>query len=263
MRFDVRSAVTSLVCVAGCCFGEIALAQPATPPDAAIPPPPPAAPAPADAPTSLPPSPLVEPTSPSEALASPEGVLIVSPPPPDGVQVVAVSAAPRPNRPIRAERRLALLGEVGWNSLAGFGVNLTFNVHPHMALDLGLGLGAVGGKFGLRARYNLLKGNVTPFLGAGLIAASGWESGSDQQLSDESDVVLKVRPSTFAQGVVGVDWISQRGFTMIGAVGYAKRISRNNVEILSGTPTAEERQGIDVVFGSSMVLSLAIGYAFR
>jgi hypothetical protein len=50
----------------------------------------------------------------------------------------------RAGLPIRARRRLALLGEVGWNGIAGFGPNLVFHVDPHFSFDLGAGLSLLG-----------------------------------------------------------------------------------------------------------------------
>jgi hypothetical protein len=54
--------------------------------------------------------------------------------------------------------------------VAGVGVNVSFHVHPRLSFDLGVGLAPVGGKVGLRARYNVLDQAVT--LGAGVLAGS-------------------------------------------------------------------------------------------
>lgn len=178
------------------------------------------------------------------------------------------ASRPAPERrlqPVRAERRLALLGELGWNGLAGFGPNLTFHAHPHVSFDFGAGLAFVGGKLGLRARYNLLDSVVTPFVGVGGLVASGFDSptrdpGTD---GDNPELNVKVLPSAFLQAVVGIDWTSRSGFTLIGALGYAWLLSRDNVEIVTGEPNKDERRALDIAFGSSAVVSLAIGYSFR
>jgi hypothetical protein len=170
--------------------------------------------------------------------------------------------------PIRAQRRLALLGEVGWNGLAGFGPNLTFHVDPHFSLDLGAGLSLLGWKVGLRGRYNLLTGPVTPFIGLGVIGAGGFGDAPIQVSDDQKDptrekVNIKILPSAWLQTVAGVDWTAPGGFTLVGAVGYASLLSRDPVQVVTGQPNADERQAFDVVWRSGIVISTAIGYSFR
>jgi len=160
---------------------------------------------------------------------------------------------------------LALLGETGWNSLPGFGPTLTFHAHPHLSFDLGAGLSAVGGKLGLRSRYNFLASEVTPFVGVGLIGATGIDAPS-QDIStdgDDSELNVKIRSCGFLQTVAGVDWTSSGGFTLVGAVGYAWLLGGDNVKILTGVPTEKQEKALDVLFRSSIVLSLGIGYSFR
>ena len=172
--------------------------------------------------------------------------------------------------PIRAQRRLALLGEVGWNGIAGFGPNLVFNVHPHVAFDLGMGISLMGWKVGLRGRYNLLTGPVTPFVGVGAMGAGGLGD-SPIPITDHADsadptrptVNIKVLPSAWAQTVAGVDWTSKRGFMLLGCVGYAFLLSHDPVQVTSGTPTKDEQLGFDIAFRSSLVISIALGYAFK
>lgn len=185
------------------------------------------------------------------------------PPPAPGVNVVSSGGARR--QPIRAERRLALLGELGWNSLAGVGVNVSFHAHPRLTFDLGVGLAAIGGKVGLRARYNFLDSAVTPFIGAGVLAGSGFDAPSSDFAADDEnrELNIQLRPSTFLQAVAGVDWTSRSGFTLIGALGYAWLLTADPVEIITGVPTEEEEKAFDVVFRSSIVISIGIGYSFR
>jgi hypothetical protein len=173
--------------------------------------------------------------------------------------------AKRPLPPVRADRRLALLGELGWNGLAGFGAIVAFHANPHLTFDLGAGLAAVGGKLGLRARYNFLTNPVTPFVGLGFISATGWNAPTRDLDSDESneELNIRIRPSAFLQTVAGIDWTSRNGFTLIGALGYAFMLTRDNVVIITGVPTDEDRRGLDIAFRSGVVISIAIGYSFR
>jgi hypothetical protein len=178
---------------------------------------------------------------------------------------VVSTGAPRALPPVRADRRLALLGELGWNSLAGFGINVSFHAHPHVTFDLGVGLALIGGKVGLRVRYNLLEGPVTPFFGMGMLAGTGFDAPTDDITpeDDNRELNFTLRPSAFLQTVVGIDWTRRSGFTMISAIGYAWRLTGESVEIITGVPTEEERRGLDVAFGDSIVISIAIGHSFQ
>lgn len=209
--------------------------------------------------------PTLDDSAPATATPEPEAV---APPPPVVILDPSQKPARQPTGPIRARRRLALLGEVGWNGIAGFGPNLTFRAHPNLSVDLGAGLSLVGWKVSLRARYLLLKGPVTPFLGVGLMAASGFGSEPIELTNKDDDpnrepLNVKIRPSQWLQSVAGVDWVAPGGFTLIGSAGWASVLSRDPVEIISGTPTHDEEQALNVAFRSSVVITIALGYSFR
>lgn len=200
----------------------------------------------------------------SESLAAPDLVVPDQPVVQTGPPVVAVILPTQPERAVRRVRRLAVMGETGWNSLSGWGATLTFHAHPHVSFDLGAGFALVGNKVGLRARANLLKSNFTPFIGVGGMLASGLGDKDSPQESIKTDnVTVFVRPSAFLQGVVGVDWTSRNGFTLVAATGYAWSLNGRNWRVASGTPTDNEREAFNVVFGSGPVFSLAMGYSFR
>jgi len=210
----------------------------------------------------------------SAPVALPEAPPIQVAPPPVVAPPVSIIRDSR-QLPIRARRRLALLGEVGWNGIAGFGPNLVFHADPHVSFDLGAGLSLLGWKVGLRGRYNLLTGPVTPFLGVGVMGAAGLGD-SPIPINDngngnvdvngrdgQNTVNIKVLPSSFLQTVGGVDWTSAGGFTLLGTVGYAFLLSHDPVKIISGTPTHDEQRAFDVLFRSSVVITAAVGYSFR
>jgi hypothetical protein len=200
-----------------------------------------------------------DPSDPSDASPPPSVTVLKSP---------AQKARHPELGPIRARRRLALLGEVGWNGIAGFGPNLVYHVDPHFSVDLGAGLSLLGWKTGIRGRYNLLTGPVTPFVGVGVMGAGGFGDSPIPINDNESDpnretVNIKVRPSAWLQTVGGVDWIAPSGFNLIATVGYAWLLSHDPVEVVTGTPNAEERRAFDVFFRSNVVITLALGYSFR
>jgi hypothetical protein len=170
--------------------------------------------------------------------------------------------------PIRARRRLALLGEVGWNGIAGFGPNLVYHIDPHLSVDLGAGLSLLGWKTGIRTRFNFLTGPVTPFVGVGVMGAGGLGDSPIPVNDHDNDptretVNIKIRPSGWLQTVGGVDWIAPSGFDLVGTAGYAWLLSHDPVEIVTGTPNADEKRAFDVFFRSNIVITVALGYSFR
>ena len=184
---------------------------------------------------------------------------------PTRVETPRTLEQPQRERTIREQRRLALLGEIGWNGIAGFGPVIVFHVHPHVSFDLGAGLSLLGWKTGLRGRYNFTTRPVTPFIGAGIIGAAGFGD-NPIPIDDNSGgntVNIKVHPSAFIQAVGGVDWTSKSGFTLLGSGGYAFLISQDPVEITSGTPTRDQQRVFDAAFRSGVVASVAVGYSFR
>lgn len=209
------------------------------------------------APTAAPPAP---PASPAPEPAPP--VASISFPAPAAADI-------RPRPPIRAQRRLALTAELGWNGLAGFGPVLTYHAHPHVSFDLGGGFSLFGWKAGLRTRYNFLTSNFTPFVGAGINASSGFGEFTFDPADDphgdpnRDPVTVELKPSYLAQATLGFDYVHKRGFTLIGAIGYAFLLNENNLEVLAGELSRDEQQAVDVLFKSGVVISGAIGYSFE
>jgi hypothetical protein len=288
MHLDRR--LTAGLCGALAVFaGSRAHAQPVSP--APVPPksepaaPSPAAPSTAQPPSRVsPPEAAAAPAPPTAAPAPPTSESLETPyvdlPPPPTPAAPVTPAEPRrvvprgapdkrPQGPIRAQRRLALLGEIGWNGLAGFGAVLAYNANPHLAFDLAGGFSLLGWKGGLRARYNILARNMTPFVGVGFNATSGLgEFTSDPKDRDGSDpnavpFTLDVKASYLVQYVVGFDFLHRRGFNMVGALGYAQLLNHDNIRVVDGQLTDEERRAVNIIFKGGLVLSLAAGYAFE
>jgi hypothetical protein len=240
-------------------------AQPASEPSPpAVPPAPPET---LETPYEEPPAPL--PPKPSQT--PPPPVAPAPKQPPDALTAALQAKSPdtRPPLPIRAERRLVLTGELGWNGLAGFGPILTYHAHPHFSLDLGVGISLLGPKAGLRGRYNFLSSNFTPFVGMGFNATEGLgEFTTDPENDPNADparepATIRADASYLIQAVAGFDYTHRRGFTMVGCVGYAHLLNYDNYKVLAGSLTEEERLGFDIAFKGGLVLSLALGYAFK
>jgi hypothetical protein len=175
----------------------------------------------------------------------------------------------RPQLPVRARRRLALLGEIAWNGLAGFGPILTYHVHPHFSADFAAGLSLLGPKVGVRGRYNFLTSAFTPFVGVGYNYGSGFGQFTNDPKDDPSGdpdrepVTIDQGPSYLIQTVVGFDFLHRRGFTMLGTLGWAWLLNQDNYRVLAGKLTHDEEQGFNIAFKGGLVLGVAFGYAFE
>jgi hypothetical protein len=211
------------------------------------------------------------PVAPAPSETPPPPVAPAPKEPPDALTAAVPAEFPdtRPPLAIRAERRLVLTGELGWNGLAGFGPVLTYHAHPHFSLDLGGGISLLGLKAGLRGRYNFLSSNLTPFVGVGVNATKGQgEFTTDPENDPNADparepATIRVDASYLVQGVVGIDYTHRRGFTLIGCAGWAHLLNDNNYKVLAGTLTEEEEVAFDIFFKGGLVLSVGLGYAFK
>jgi hypothetical protein len=159
------------------------------------------------------------------------------------------------------------MGELGWNGLVGFGPVLTYHIDPHFSVDLGAGGSLLGWKAGVRPRYNLFTTPFTPFVGVGFDATTGLGQVTSDPKDRQGDTntepfTINVKASYLVQGVVGFDFIHKRGFTMVGCLGYSWLLNRDNVDLLAGTLSPEDRRVINLAFKSGAVLSFAAGYAW-
>jgi hypothetical protein len=190
-------------------------------------------------------------------------------PPEQGSVVVDEPPAPdkRPRGPIRGSRRLALGFELGWNGLAGFGLVFSYHLTPNFTLDLGTGLSLTGFKGGFRGRYNFLTGQVTPFVGAGVLGSTGLgvvsgDFHGNGSNNPKDQVTIRVRPTVAVQTVAGIDWTNLSGFTLLSTLGYCF-VLNDNVDVIAGTPTHEDQRAFDILFGSGVVVAMSAGYTFR
>jgi len=269
MQLD-RRPLAGLLC-AFSLVASHAAAQPTAPVPEAPPAPAPAAPVAPAAPAApetletpyadLPPA--APPASGPAAPPSPQSPQPAQPPPP------IARPDKRPLGPIRERRKLALLGELGWNGLAGFGPMLTFHADPHFSLDLAAGISLLGWKAGVRGRYNFVTTPFTPFIGLGANATSGLgqitaNAADDPNRDPNRDpVTVDLKPSYLVQSVVGFDFIHKHGFTMVGCLGYAWLLNTHNYDVLAGSLKSDEKRAFNIAFKGGVVISLATGYAWE
>jgi hypothetical protein len=165
----------------------------------------------------------------------------------------------QPKGPIREARPFFIGGELGWNGLAGLGVNFSYHPIPYLALDTGAGLSLAGLRFGVRARANFLTGEWTPTAGVGITHALG-TGGNEVELESKSEKVkLEILPSSYLQFVGGVNYTGTEGFVFSGLLGYAVLLKKNT-RYRSGSMDAYE--DVKPIYGGGVVVSLAFGYAF-
>ncbi len=166
--------------------------------------------------------------------------------------------------PIRSLRKTAISFNMGWNGLTGIGVMASFYPSPKIAFDTGLGLSGVGFKFGVRGRYLFNVKNFAPFAGLGYIYGAG-TNGIDFELKDafnnNQTFRVKIDESSFLQLVGGFEYMAKKGFFTLFDVGYAALLN-DNYQITSGNPTNEMKRSLDISYGSGIVISGGVGFAF-
>ena len=167
---------------------------------------------------------------------------------------------------IREQRRINLALETGWNSLTGIGLGGGYQLTSHVALDGGIGQSVSGTRFGLRGRYNLLTSGWTPFVAAGAFYSAGRSrSETIENVDDDgrrTSFDVRLEGSAFAQGVAGMSYVGDGGFTFMAALGYAKLLGDDPVRVTKGTTGPADRRLLRTLYGSGPVISLAMGYAF-
>jgi hypothetical protein len=163
-------------------------------------------------------------------------------------------------RPIRQRRPFFIGGELGWNGLSGLGVNFSYHIIPQFALDAGAGLSLTGPRVGIRARANLLKGEWTPFLGAGISYASGTSGQNSTTQSRGEDVTFRVYKSPFLQLAAGVNYTGTEGFAFTATTGYSILLRDHNTLYVGGSRDAYN--DIKPIFDGGLIVSVAFGYAF-
>jgi len=226
-----------------CCLAAPAFAQAA--PDAPTGAPPPA---PEATPVVPPPPPAAAPTPAPSRI--PETLIEPPPPPPRETDF----------RPIRARRPFFFGGELGWNGLAGLGVNFSYHPIPYFAIDTGAGLSLTGWRAGARARANFLKGDWTPFVGAGFSYASG-SNGQPVPVQGKNEKAnLHIFKSPFLQLAAGVNYTGAEGFAFTATTGYSLLLRDHNTSFVDGSLAAYDDQKL--VYRGGVIVSFAFGYAF-
>jgi hypothetical protein len=152
-------------------------------------------------------------------------------------------------------------GELGWNGLAGLGVNFSYHPIPYLAFDGGLGVSVLTGpRIGVRGRFNFLTNDFTPFAAIGGTYSPG--SGGQEleaQLRGET-FKYEVLPSGYVHLAAGVNYTGKEGFVFMATTGAALRLA-SNTKFRSGNRKLYEDEWRPLYRGGTIV-SVAFGYAF-
>lgn len=201
-------------------------------------------------------SPPAQPTEPQAAAGSSAPPADTGPQPAAAPRIGAPEPAPAV---VRDELKFAIAGEVGWNSLAGLGVNGTYNVIPYLSLELGAGLSTVGYKLGVRARGNLLDSEWTPVVGVGYLFGSGTGGETVDVESDGDEASFRIYHSHYVQGVFGVNYTGTGGFAFMATAGYAWLL-RENFKYVSGSDDLLDN--VRPQMHGGVVVATSFGWAF-
>jgi hypothetical protein len=162
-------------------------------------------------------------------------------------------------RPVRVRRPFFIGGELGWNGLAGLGVNFSYHPLPYFAMDTGLGIALTGLRLGVRARVNFLTGEWTPFLATGMTYSDGSKGKSTELRANGESASIELLPSEYLQLAGGVNYTGSEGFVFMATTGYALRFQSNTRFVGGDRPTYDS---LKPLYRGGLIVSVAFGYAF-
>jgi hypothetical protein len=165
---------------------------------------------------------------------------------------------------VRELRRSAVTGNIGWNSLTGVGISYNQFIGKKFEIDAGIGLASTGVKIGIRANYLFLDNNFTPLVSGGFLYGFGsnGQAVEYENINTGNTFTYTVSASPYAQLAFGIEYLSDKGFIIKALTGYAILTTTENYQIVSGYPTSEEYDAMDIVLGSGISMEVSIGYAF-
>lgn len=166
-------------------------------------------------------------------------------------------------------RPLSIKIDGGWNAIAGAGFITSIYPTKNIAVDLGLGYGLKGFKYGLQSRYFLNSKKHTPYLGLG-ISRSISETGvtvfnstftdSDGTVTEEF-LVYSVNNVNHLRLSVGYEFFRKKGFVLDASLGYAW-VLNPVLNILEGDGERTESE-FDFLYGNGVIYSISLGYSFK
>lgn len=172
-------------------------------------------------------------------------------------------------RSIRERHKQNISLEFAWNGLVGTGILYSYRPMAKLAVEGGIGLSSMGVKTGCRLRYIFLTGEMTPFVGAGFMRASGFNDAEKEFKT--STVKFNIRPTHFIRLSFGLDFISGERFSFTPSAGWSIPLNEGvrDIEyvITDGTFTIEDaRSAFDqhkrYLYEGGISLALTFGFSF-
>ncbi len=163
---------------------------------------------------------------------------------------------------IREQRPFVLRGDLGWNTLAGLGLGVSYAATAHLIVDAGVGYVLSGPKAGARLRWNFTTGALAPFVAVGGIWSAGLARPQTINQGHDDEFTFHVGQAAYAQYVVGVDLQDDDRFSYRMEIGWAQDLRARDLRLLSGTPSSADWNEVRTVAAGGLVIGGAIGYAF-
>jgi hypothetical protein len=163
---------------------------------------------------------------------------------------------------IRARHPLVVGADVGWNTLAGLGLDASYTAGSHLAFDVGAGYVLSGAKGGARVRWNFTTANLTPFVALGGVWSQGHADPQTFNQKDGDSFTFHVGPAAYAQAVAGLDYQDSDRMHLRVEAGWAQALRKRDLHVVSGTPESDEWNEVRLVAGGGVVVGGSIGYAF-
>jgi hypothetical protein len=108
----------------------------------------------------------------------------------------------------------------------------------------------------------MLTGEWTPFLGAGVSYATGFDDRAIESEGKSGKVKLLVEQSPFLQFAGGVNYTGTDGFVFTATTGYSLLLKKGgNTSYVSGSKDSYDE--VKPLFGGGLIVSVAFGYAFH
>lgn len=164
------------------------------------------------------------------------------------------------------DRTHAVLGELAWNGLTG-GLGVMYSHYfpgSPSVVDLGVGFGVTGGRFGARYRYLFVpEKRTSPFLGAGLNYATGLgQSDFNVEDSNKDTLVVHIHDSFNLLINLGLDLKAHNGFVFIPSIGWDFDLKDNDYNVVSGVENPNHRQELRLLLKGGFQLSFILGWSF-
>jgi len=162
----------------------------------------------------------------------------------------------------RVDRKVGIQAELGYKTIVGGGLFISYYPTPKMAIDAGFGLGAQAFNLGARYRYFLVDGRLTPYVGLGALYRPLSIDNTDAiETPDGEFVEFDLNSNLFVIPQFGLEFRGNSGFIIGFNVGYAALVNKEAYTADKPLSTVD-RTFFDFIYGSSFSIGSYIGFYF-